>query len=376
MYEPTFMRQLLGRPSGTCDCAESETSQAETLESVESQDPRLDGCPEDLEIAIREDMTAAGQFGGELLNPKDILPRNGSSIRSLAGLDVHCVAARPRQSDGKRLACCFHGFGASSLSWAPAIQTLANDLDAEVVAFDQPGFGLTERPDLEINESALATSAYKCERGASIALSLLGAYRTSKKPIFIAHSLGAIGASLAALQLVEHGQPDVTLVLVGPAFSVDGAVSPLPRCSLWRLRVLSWVLPPILRQIVYRRRFWERGLASANNGEVPNWRVVMDYRWPCLAQGWDQGLTNFVMTRLHGTLEEEGLAVRLQAACQKHGLRVLVVSGADDAIAPNSNSQALAAAIGAEYAEMPGGHMPHEGSPSMFANIVRSFVQR
>mmetsp|Transcript_5557 Transcript_5557/g.7748 ORF Transcript_5557/g.7748 Transcript_5557/m.7748 type:complete len:110 (-) Transcript_5557:3-332(-) len=102
----------------------------------------------------------------------------------------------------------------------------------------------------------------------------------------------------------------------------------------------------------------------------------MDYRWPSLSRDWDRGLTNFVMTRLHGTLEEEGLAVRLQAACQTHGLHVLIVSGEEDQIAPNSNSQALATFIGAHYQEMSGGHMPHEGSPGKFSSMVRSYVEK
>lgn len=39
-----------------------------------------------------------------------------------------------------------HGFGASSLSWAPVMEGLSNALDAVVVAHDTPGFGLTARP--------------------------------------------------------------------------------------------------------------------------------------------------------------------------------------------------------------------------------------
>lgn len=53
-----------------------------------------------------------------------------------------------------------HGFGASSLSWAPVIKGLSEALGAVTVAHDSPGFGLTGRPGLwRTNQYSLRNNA-------------------------------------------------------------------------------------------------------------------------------------------------------------------------------------------------------------------------
>jgi len=140
-----------------------------------------------------------------------------------------------------------------------------------------------------------------------------------------------------------------------------------PRLSppAWRLWPVMVLLPWVLRRLVYRRRFWERGLGLA--GEVDE-RLLMHYRWPSLVQSWDKGLARFVASRSHGELEEAGIVDRLVASQRENGLRIILVHGEGDNIIPLQNSERLAKALGAPLKRLPGcGHTPHEQAPQAFA---------
>jgi len=164
-------------------------------------------------------------------------------------------------------------------------------------------------------------------------------------------------------------------VLESPAFSAgDRSLAGIPQCSLWQLRLLVAVLPFVLRRLVYRRGFWEKGLGLAA-GEAVSQRLVTDYRWPSLVEDWDRGLALFVASRIYGVPEETGLADKLKDAC-KDGLRVVVVSGDDDRIVPASSSKALSEAIGANLVSLRGGHTLHEEDPAVFAKAVAPFLRK
>jgi len=184
--------------------------------------------------------------------------------------------------------------------------------------------------------------------------------------------MGAVSASLAALALAPAARARALLVLESPAIFApgpDGCLPPgPPRLAAWSLKPVLALLPFFLRQAVYNRRFWERGLGLAGGCDAES---VMMYRWPSLVQDWDRGLARFVATRLHGAPEEAGLVGRLKVAVAEDGLRVVVVHGEADRIVPVGNSQRLAKALGAELVRLPGvGHTAHEEDAPGFAQAV------
>ena len=63
-----------------------------------------------------------------------------SRFIELNGLNVHYKQA----GSGEPLIVLLHGFSASTFSWREVMQPLA--AFGTVVAYDRPGFGLTERP--------------------------------------------------------------------------------------------------------------------------------------------------------------------------------------------------------------------------------------
>lgn len=200
----------------------------------------------------------------------------------------------------------------------------------------------------------------------------------SAEVLLLVHSMGGIGAALAALALPAERRAGSVLVLEDAALPPPGSGSlPVPpRLSppVWRLRPLVKLLPILLRRAVYSRGFWARGLRLAGGAAAGEEEQLRLYRWPSLVEGWDVGLARFVATRAHGVPEEEGLAERLRSAINEWGLRVLVVHGEQDRLVPLSNSELLASFLGAELVVLPCGHIPHEQALEAFARAVADFL--
>ncbi|CAG9465640.1 unnamed protein product [Pedinophyceae sp. YPF-701] len=57
----------------------------------------------------------------------------------------HCVPGAPATARTDRAVMLLHGFGGGVFSWRHVMQPLADSTGLPVVAFDRPGFGLTER---------------------------------------------------------------------------------------------------------------------------------------------------------------------------------------------------------------------------------------
>eukprot|EP00933_Yihiella_yeosuensis_P071481 TRINITY_DN79688_c0_g1_i1.p1 TRINITY_DN79688_c0_g1~~TRINITY_DN79688_c0_g1_i1.p1 ORF type:complete len:468 (+),score=70.40 TRINITY_DN79688_c0_g1_i1:86-1489(+) len=323
----------------------------------------------------------------KLHRPHEVLPLKESCLAKLRDITVHYL--RRANSQARRVACCFHGAGASSLSWEPSLECLEKQLDAEVIAFDAPGFGLTERPPLPLKKQSLDVSPYSCSSSGQLGLALARIYdrsfldsrAESCDMVFLGHSLGTISASLAVLSLPPELQGRTLLVLEGAAFSPDsGSSSPgqalpaPPRLSPPTLKLLKVMLPWILRRVVYNPGFWKKGLQQASAGKKVEEELVKHYRWPSLVEGWDLGLTNWVLTRVHGSLEEQGLCSLLADARKTSGLRILLVHGEDDPVIPVSNAVNLAKALDAPLVRLSGGHTPHELIPQEFSKVVGEFL--
>lgn len=160
------------------------------------------------------------------------------------------------------------------------------------------------------------------------------------------------------------------------------------------LRLGLFVCTPILvlflRHIVRSKSFWERGLAAAwvdKSRVTPQY--VDAYRLGQLVRGWEGGILRFLSGRFsenaslwHATiaaLAGDGhlsQAERLAAACQRGGIKVLIIHGKEDALVPVSNSRRLARLLpNATLVELEAcGHMPHEECAERFVEEVCAFV--
>lgn len=98
----------------------------------------------------------------------------------LEGIKVHYKAF----GEGEPPVILLHGFGASVFSWRLVMEALA--MDREVVAFDRPGFGLTERPLPGAWEGA---SPYGAAAQAALTIALMDELGL-QQAVLVGHSAG------------------------------------------------------------------------------------------------------------------------------------------------------------------------------------------
>ena len=138
-----------------------------------------------------------------------------------------------------------HGFGASSLSWLPAIPSLMTKLGGKVaIAHDAPGFGFTDRPPASGRKGGLVpfSSAGNAALGNALLMQRLknvgendgggggeqqqqqhtsssSSDSTQKRVLLFGHSMGSAVTLKMALTLPENIEK--TIVLVAPALVGD-----------------------------------------------------------------------------------------------------------------------------------------------------------
>lgn len=377
--------------------------------------------------------------------PADVaLP--SSQFLQLEGMQekVHClvddsessVAASSRRtsdtaSSKPLLVHLSHGFGACSLSFAPAMKLLGaarlKRKRCRIAAQDATGFGLSERPGIRSRQLYTVTSQVQQTRAAIAALrEPLG---EEADVLLVGHSMGGYTAAATAVdELLSKsgaGGRSKTLVLVAPAIfcpfrSADGLDDPAggPEPGRWaRLQrrvhsatsealvlfgrlafaLLAPVIGIVLRRIVASEGFWRKGLraaygkAPATGGDDVAEGALLRYRWPSLTRRWDMGMLLLLYARVFvkGTGKADkgslgpasvmrimrNLVRGIRRAATEQNLRVLIVHGVEDNVVPIENSRMLRDLIpGAQLLEVEGvGHCPHEENPEAFVSAVQSF---
>ena len=351
-----------------------------------------------------------------LVEPRDAAYPDSRFVRVADGILVHYFEEAPPAGAGPRASpavVLVHGFGSSAASCRHVMRLLADRLRTRVVAFDMPGFGLTERPRRLADYDASAVL-----EGVVDALGL------GDRLLLVGHSLGGrVVADLAA----RPSSLVAAAILVAPAVAAPPACSPalageapplrsasarlfrapvavlsaLAGCCrraavaalLYAAQAVLGLLEPAaaagLRRLVYHRNFWRRGLAAVyGGGALPQEATVAEYRRASRVRGWDRGLIRFIRFRAGDGLGlwallrrawrsggggDAELVARLRAA----GRPVLVVHGAEDRIVPPANSRALCAALAGgrggapELRELAGcGHCALEEAPCDVVDAV------
>lgn len=121
-----------------------------------------------------------------------------------------------------------HGFGASSLSWLPALPSLTRRCKARIgLGHDTPGFGFTERLDnIESYQSpssaAIGTQLLLAQDKSSSTSPGTGSTNPSSKTVaLLGHSMGCITTLHMALQLPKETAKFI--VLCAPALGLGRA---------------------------------------------------------------------------------------------------------------------------------------------------------
>lgn len=281
--------------------------------------------------------------------PPEALGDPDSQFVQVNGIRVHLKTAGQDQP----VIVLLHGFGASLYSWHAVMQPLSQA--GAVIAYDRPGFGLTERP-MEWD----GPNPYSPESQAALLEAVLDHFGV-REAVLVGNSAGGT----LALQFARlHPERVQALVLVDAAVYNSGGAP-------------GWVRPLLSLPQVHRlgplfvRQIRTRGLQLLDMAWHDPSRIppeAMDlYQKPLQADNWDRALWEFSLVNPGespaGWLDELDVPS-------------LVITGDDDRIVPTADSLRLAEELpGAQLVVIPSaGHVPHEEQPAAFLEAVNAFL--
>lgn len=312
-------------------------------------------------------VTLAGAVIGPLIVPIPPLqgtvpPRELAGAHSrfvkVNGIEVHYTTS----GSGDPPLVLLHGFGASVFSWREVIGPLSRK--RQVVAFDRPSAGLTQRPLPGEWDSAdyARGSPYSAEAQADLAVGLLDALGL-QDAVLVGHSAGGTIALLAAMR---HPERVRGLVLIDPAVYTEGG-PPVFIAPLLRTPQARRLGPLLVRSLGGRAGDRLLELAWHEPARITD-AVRAGYCLPLQAADWDRGLWELVAARRPLRLYERLDEVRCP---------VLVLSGEDDGIVPVEESRRLSRELPrAEFALIAdAGHVPHEEQPQATLDEIERFLE-
>lgn len=275
----------------------------------------------------------------------------------LDGLDVF-VAKTTYAGDCQcqpPLMLLLHGFGASSYSWREVAQPLAQF--AEVVSYDRPAFGFTERP----TEWA-STNPYSLSRQMQLLDGLIAKFGQGREIILVGHSAGGqIAAEFARLNPLKVS----SLILVDPAILTTGGIA---SWLTWLLEIpqIDRVGPLLVGQIsrsgdsVIRQSWFD---ASRITEEI-----YAGYRAPLQIKGWERAFWEFVKAPKATDLKDNLGQIKQET---------LVITGDTDNIVPTAEALKLAALLPSAELEVIAntGHLPQEESPVAFIDAIKKHAK-
>lgn len=246
-----------------------------------------------------------------------------------------------------------HGFGASTFSWESVAPQLSGQLP--VVAFDRPGFGLTERP-LQWE----GPNPYSPEMQADLTVELMDRLGV-EKAVLIGHSAGG---TVAALIAARHPDRVAAVILEDPAIYAGGP--PAFLTPLFRTPQLMRIGPLLARNL--GGAAGDKFLRSAwyDPSAIPE-ATLNGYRIPLQTQDWDKAL--WLLTVAPRPKDVPGIVATIKAPA-------LFITGSADAIVPPEDTKRAAAVVeGSRLITIErAGHIPHEERPDAFVEAVVGFL--
>jgi pimeloyl-ACP methyl ester carboxylesterase len=275
-----------------------------------------------------------------------------SQFVEVNGLRVHYQ----RLGEGAPAMILLHGFGASTFSWREVIKPLG--AHGTAIAFDRPGFGLTERP---LPQTWKGENPYTLDFQADLVIGLMDALDIPRA-FLIGNSAGGTVALFTALKYPQRVEG---LVLVDAAIYRGGGTP-------------SWIRPLLDTPQMNRLGPWfvrslagEQGLTFLRSAwhdpsKITD-EVIAGYRRPLQTKNWDRALWELTKASRASDLSQRLDEVRLP---------VLVITGDDDRIVPTEESIRLARELpNARLVVIPNcGHVPQEECPAEFLHAVLPFV--
>jgi pimeloyl-ACP methyl ester carboxylesterase len=205
-----------------------------------------------------------------------------AEFAELNGLNVH-IATQHYTGTCKcqaPLVILMHGFGASTFSWRKVIKPLGQF--GEVIAYDRPGFGFTERPT-----SWGKVNPYGFEGNFKLLDAIIAKYGQQRKIVLVGHSAGGqLAAEYARLNPTKVQE----LVLVDAAILTTGGSSE-GLDWLYQIPQIQRLGPILVNSIaktgddLLRKSYFDQKNVITE--------VYDGYHAPLKVKGWERGFWNF-----------------------------------------------------------------------------------
>lgn len=281
--------------------------------------------------------------------PPQALADDDSEFIEINGLELHVK----KRGQGEPVFVLLHGFAASLYSWQAVMEPFSQL--GTVIAFDRPGFGLSNHP-----LAWQGQNPYSAEAQVDLLIGLLDHFGV-QQAILVGNSAGGTVSMQVAL---AHPERVSALILVDAAvYQGGGAPGWLhPLLATPQMRHLG---PLIARQILSRGP--ELIKLAWHNPALLHPEMLEFYQKPFQVENWDRALWEYTLAS-----RPTGLTERLNEII----LPVLVITGDDDRIVPTSDSIRLAGELPNARLEViaNSGHLPQEEQPRVFMEAVTNFV--
>jgi pimeloyl-ACP methyl ester carboxylesterase len=209
----------------------------------------------------------------------------GATFATAQGVEIYYektdfVCQENKDCSNPPVIILMHGFGANTFSYREVLEPLSKLGD--VIAYDRPGFGLTQRPTSWEGENPYGSIGQDLILG-----ELISQFASGRDVILVGHSAGG---TLAAQYAVDNKEAIKALILISPAIlSTGGSPS-------W----LNWVFS--IPQLDHLGPLLVSSIASSGmdllNESWFNQALITDevkagYREPLDVIGWEEGFWEF-----------------------------------------------------------------------------------
>lgn len=249
-----------------------------------------------------------------------------------------------------------HGFGSSLATWTNVTDDLSEY--GRVIAFDRPGFGLTERP---LRGTWEGTNPYSPEGQVELTLGLMDELGVNQA-VLVGNSAGGTIAAQVALDYPER----VTGLILVDAAIYEGGGAPAWARPILHTPQMNRLGPLTMRQ--FGGEPGENFLRSAwsNPENIPE-SAWESYREPLRVNDWDKALWELTKASRRPTFVNNLTSLNIPT---------LVLSGSDDKIVQVQLSERLSREIpDATFAQFANcGHLPQEECPEPFVEAVTTWL--
>ena len=249
-----------------------------------------------------------------------------------------------------------HGFGASTFSWRYVMDSMSKQ--GEVLAYDRPGFGFTDRPT-----SWSGNNPYGFAGNFDLLDGLIERYGSGQEIILVGHSAGG---SLAAEYARLNPEKVQRLILVAPAVYSNGSgtswINPLKV-----IPQIDRLGPVLVREIatsgqdLLKRSYYDQSQLTEE--------VREGYLGPLQVNGWERGFWEFSTAPRDSNLVENLASISQPT---------LLITGKFDEVVPTANTEKLATEIQGSAIVIidKSAHLPQEEQPNVFNSAVSEWMKR